>query len=160
MEGPKSTTDSQPSRAGSALDLSRYNHLRTLELPERIFTNPGAFDFLNAVLSTAASPLPFQVVIVYDYKQFNLGMRYHRTLSSVSEPGGECLACQQLATGEYETLDQIRKTWNFRPVYCVEGVGPEVEDEVRLLEHMLEERKKKSDSPLPESLVFSRMRCI
>jgi len=125
------------------LNLSQNKYLRTLEITAEsiVAANDTASDFLKTVLSSVASPVPVDVVIIY--RSRDLG---GRQFCIFCDPGAICLHHQpqlleRLARSHQQQLGMFHEmynAWDFRLVLCADVPDCMVEHSIAMLEDIAE----------------------
>jgi len=128
-------------------DLSRNKSLRTLETTANSMVDTDtAPSFLSTVLSTIASPLPLDVVIVYEDSDVDRMVYYWSKPFFVKylHPV-ERAANVQHHQRRFKMFREMYMARKFRLVLCVDGVDcvTELEDATRVLESIVKVEKAK-----------------
>jgi len=141
-------------------NLSGNKTLRTLETTAESMTavdaNPS---FLRTVLSTITSPLPLDIIIVYQHHDFGYYLPWWDPFHVVEFPG-ETKATNALHRRRFKQLHKMYKVREFRPVLCADAVECTMGHVVQELESMvkMEKAKGRLDYLLREPLIISEIR--
>jgi len=147
-------------------DLSRNKSLRTLEIT--VGSTAGAGDaasgFFKTVLSTIATPLPLEVIIIYRELDFGYSVYPNGGLVYVISYGpfegsASSIAFNPKLFGVISDMCKVRK---IRLVFCADVLECIAERAVRMLKHYVEtERRNGGLEYLEEApLIISEMRTL
>lgn len=147
--------------AHAHFDLSRNASLRTLETTARSITVAGdsASSFLKSVLSTIASPLPTDVVIVY--REGELGFHIWRSERPITVEYAPWLRSSIAHhPGRFKVLREMCGTREFRLVLCADVIDSVAKGALQTLKHLVDVERENGrlDCLSCEPLIITEVR--
>jgi len=142
-------------------DLSRNKSLRTLETTAESMVCVGADpSFLRTVLSTITSPLPLDIVIVYQCHDVDYMLWWWEKPFPTVEFLGGTEETDASHRQRFKQLHEMYMAREFRPVLCADAIDCAVEHVIQALESVVETEKVKGglDYLLREPLIVSETR--
>ena len=124
-------------------DLSRNTFLRTLETTaESITAGDSASDFYKTVLSTIASPLPTDIVVVYREGELNFHIWCtERPITVEYAPWLESPIANH--PGRFKVFREMCGTREFRLMLCADALDSVAKSAMRTLKRLVEVERKK-----------------
>jgi len=93
--------------------------------------------FLRTVLSTISSPLPLDIIIVYQHYDVGYMIAWWEPFPMVEFDGGPS-AADGLHRQRFKQLRKMYMVREFRPVFCADAIGCAMEHVMRGLEFIVE----------------------
>jgi len=117
-------------------------------------------NFLGTVLSTITSPLPLDIVVVYQCHDVGYLLRWWVNPSHVVDFPQGVMAGDTFHRQRFKQLREMYMVREFRPVLCVDTVDCAMEYCIQRLERIVEVEKAKGglDYLLCRPLIISEMR--